>query len=76
MTPAAPTSQSLALLAASPRLPLLAAVAVRFAGVVTQWDHRQRSRKALAALDDHMLDDIGVTYAQARKESRRQFWQP
>ncbi|MCB1341335.1 MAG: DUF1127 domain-containing protein [Pseudooceanicola sp.] len=65
---------SLALLAASPRLPVLAVVALRFAGAVTQWDQRQRSRRALAGLDDHMLKDVGLTHAQARKEAKRPFW--
>ncbi|RPE72067.1 uncharacterized protein YjiS (DUF1127 family) [Pacificibacter maritimus] len=33
-----------------------------------------RQRKALAALDDHILDDIGVTRAQAEHESSRPAW--
>ncbi|GHF56554.1 DUF1127 domain-containing protein [Seohaeicola zhoushanensis] len=70
------TQPSLALLAASPRLPVIAMVALRFAGAVTQWDQRSRTRRALSSLDDHMLRDIGVTHAQARKEAKRPFWQP
>lgn len=70
----ASTSHSLALLAANPRLPVLAMVALRFAGVVTQWDQRRRTRHVLGTLDDRMLRDIGVTRSQARKEARLPFW--
>lgn len=34
----------------------------------------RRQRKLLAELDTHMLNDIGVTEAQAQKESRRPLW--
>lgn len=33
-----------------------------------------RQRRALARLDDHALDDIGVTRDVAEKEARRPFW--
>ncbi|MFX0544246.1 DUF1127 domain-containing protein [Roseovarius sp. S1116L3] len=33
-----------------------------------------RSRRALAALDDAALSDIGLTPAEARREARRAFW--
>lgn len=69
------TTYTLALLSSSPRLPVAAKVAVRFAGVMMQWDHRRRTRRALAELDHHLLEDIGITYAQARKETKRFFWQ-
>ncbi len=32
------------------------------------------SRQSLDALDDHLLDDIGVTRHQARREARRPVW--
>lgn len=32
------------------------------------------SRQSLARLDDAMLDDIGITRAQAQRESRRSMW--
>jgi uncharacterized protein YjiS (DUF1127 family) len=35
---------------------------------------RQRQRRALLALDGHLLDDIGVTARQAREEGRKPFW--
>ena len=34
----------------------------------------RRSRRQLLALDDRLLNDIGVTRAQAQKESRKAFW--
>ncbi|MFX0541156.1 DUF1127 domain-containing protein [Roseovarius sp. S4756] len=33
-----------------------------------------RSRRALAALNDAALSDIGLTPAEARREARRAFW--
>ncbi|MHA6262024.1 DUF1127 domain-containing protein [Arenibacterium sp. CAU 1754] len=69
------TAQTLNFLSTSPRLPLAATIAVRIAGVVATWDQLSRTRRDLAQLSDHMLDDIGLTYAQARRESKRWFWQ-
>ncbi|MGI9368807.1 MAG: DUF1127 domain-containing protein [Ruegeria sp.] len=33
-----------------------------------------RQRRALANLDDHALNDIGVSRAEAKAESKRPFW--
>ncbi|MEC8582329.1 MAG: DUF1127 domain-containing protein [Pseudomonadota bacterium] len=33
-----------------------------------------RQRRALAALDDHQLRDIGLTHEDARQEAERLFW--
>lgn len=35
---------------------------------------RRRSRRQLLTLDDRLLNDIGITRAQARKEGRKAFW--
>lgn len=35
---------------------------------------RRRQRQALLELDDHLLDDIGLTREQATKEARKPFW--
>jgi uncharacterized protein YjiS (DUF1127 family) len=35
---------------------------------------RSRQRRALAALEHHLLDDISVTRAQARSEAEKSFW--
>jgi uncharacterized protein YjiS (DUF1127 family) len=66
---------ALSILNASPRLSLVAALAVEFAGYVTRWHMTYRTRVELSLLDDHLLEDIGVTQAQARKEASRPFWQ-
>ncbi|MEM7122580.1 MAG: DUF1127 domain-containing protein [Pseudomonadota bacterium] len=38
------------------------------------WAHRYRSRRVLARLESHELDDIGMTDRQARVESIKPFW--
>ena len=35
---------------------------------------RRRQRRALAALDDHLLRDIGISREQARRECARPPW--
>ncbi|MCE8508994.1 DUF1127 domain-containing protein [Ruegeria pomeroyi] len=68
-------SPALMLLNASPRLPLIAALAVRFAATVTKWEQRRRTRLNLGKLDDHLLRDVGLTRQAARDEAARRFWQ-
>lgn len=66
---------ALMLLNASPRLPLIAALAVRFAATVTKWEQRRRTRVNLSYLDDHLLKDVGLTRSRADDEVARRFWQ-
>ena len=40
------------------------------------WLQRHRTRRALDALDDHMLRDIGLTRLDAARERSKRFWQP
>ena len=68
-------SPALTLLNASPRLPLIAAVAVRFAATVTRWEQRRRTRLNLSRLDDRLLKDVGLTRMAAKREYDRLFWQ-
>jgi uncharacterized protein YjiS (DUF1127 family) len=42
--------------------------------LVASWIERARQREALAQLDDHTLRDIGVTRAEAARESGKPFW--
>ena len=35
---------------------------------------RRRERRALGALDDRQLADVGLTRAQAQREARKPFW--
>jgi len=41
---------------------------------VSLWLNRSRSRRALATLDDRDLNDIGLTAAEASRESEKPFW--
>lgn len=68
-------SPALTLLNASPRLPLIADLAVRFAATVTTWEQRRRTRINLSYLDDHLLADVGLTPKQRTREVKRRFWQ-
>lgn len=36
--------------------------------------HYRRSRRQLLALDDRLLEDIGISREQAHKEGRKPFW--
>ena len=38
------------------------------------WHQRQRQRRALAELDDRLLQDIGLTRVDANREIRKPFW--
>ncbi len=65
---------ALILLNDSPRLPLIAVLALRFAATVTKWERQRRSRVNLSKLDDRMLRDVGLTRHQANREVNRPFW--
>ena len=53
------------------RAVLMAAIAT-----VVLWWERGRSRRVLATLDGHELQDIGVTRAEAQLEVEKPFWMP
>lgn len=44
------------------------------AATVALWRARHRDRRAIAALDDHMLRDIGIDRVAAEEVSARPFW--
>lgn len=46
--------------------------AIEVAGV---WMERYRQRRALQALPDHLLHDIGVSRVDADREGDKPFWQ-
>jgi uncharacterized protein YjiS (DUF1127 family) len=41
---------------------------------VKQWRRRAKERTELAALDDHMLADIGLSRAEAEFLANKPFW--
>jgi uncharacterized protein YjiS (DUF1127 family) len=50
------------------------AVLRRAAHAVLASSERRRQRHALAALDDHLLRDIGLTRSAIRAEASKPFW--
>jgi uncharacterized protein YjiS (DUF1127 family) len=46
----------------------------RPAGILLVWQERANQRHALASLEDHMLNDIGLTRAEAQREMAKPFW--
>lgn len=43
---------------------------------VALWVERGRGRRVLATLDDDRLRDIGISRAEASRESAKPFWMP
>ncbi|MEP4198101.1 MAG: DUF1127 domain-containing protein [Aliishimia sp.] len=56
--------------------PLTPVSTLALQAVVTfvKWEERRRTRNALKHLDDHLLEDIGLTRHAARKEVSLPFW--
>ena len=50
------------------------AAARAMAGLRAAW-RRQRERARIAALNPHLLRDIGVSWAEAEHEANKRFWQ-
>lgn len=42
--------------------------------LLLRWQELARQRRSLGQLSDHMLQDIGVSRADALREATRQFW--
>ena len=68
------TPDALTYLAGRPLTPA-AGFALRLVVAFVKWEDRRRTRVHLKHLDDHLLDDIGLTRAEAHKEFRRPFWE-
>ena len=49
--------------------------AVKVKLVVRTWIHRSNERRALAMMNQHMLDDIGLTAFDVSRETAKYFWQ-
>ena len=46
----------------------------RLYATIVAWQQRYELRRHLLAMDDRLLDDIGFTRTQARKEAAKPFW--
>lgn len=57
-----------------PRSRGLLDLAAHGAGLLLVWHERMRQRRALLALDDRMLQDIGLSRADVHAESNKPFW--
>ena len=42
---------------------------------VHAWIERSRQRRALQDLDDHLLNDVGLSRDEAKRECAKLFWQ-
>lgn len=42
--------------------------------VIGVWIERSRERRALANLDDRLLDDVGISRSEATREIAKPFW--
>ncbi len=47
---------------------------LRISQTLKMWYDRSQERRHLAALDDHLLRDIGINRANACKEASKPFW--
>jgi len=52
----------------------LAALAASVRRRLVRWCERTRERRALAALDDWLLKDMGVSRSDAMRECDKAFW--
>lgn len=51
-----------------------ASLVTRVLDTILLWRERQRQRRALEALPDHLLSDIGVSRLDATYEAEKPFW--
>jgi len=42
--------------------------------ILLRWQERARQRAALAALDDHLIKDMGLSRGAAAAEAAKPFW--
>ena len=48
----------------------------RVMSIVVLWQRRASDRTLLASLDDRLLQDMGLSRADAASESTKPFWRP
>lgn len=54
---------------------LSAALVWHAAARLVTWQERARERRRLAALDDYLLRDMGLSRSQVETEMRKHFWE-
>jgi uncharacterized protein YjiS (DUF1127 family) len=59
---------------AAPGLRRIGAGIAALLAIFGTWHERRRFRAELEELDEHLLDDIGLTPSQARSEAAKPFW--
>ncbi|TCL09288.1 uncharacterized protein YjiS (DUF1127 family) [Shimia isoporae] len=74
MTMTTTNLQSLTNRNANAQLPVAARLALSFAAMVTEWDQRVRTRRALSKLSEDHLWDVGLTVDDARLEAQKKMW--
>ncbi|MDR6287890.1 MULTISPECIES: DUF1127 domain-containing protein [Inquilinus] len=47
---------------------------MRLVDRLLDWQDRERQRRHLSSLDDHILADVGLTHGDVEEESRKPFW--
>lgn len=55
-------------------LPPMSRVAFGVAVAILGWETRKQTRRKLALLDEHLLNDIGLSPAEAEAETEKPFW--
>jgi uncharacterized protein YjiS (DUF1127 family) len=55
------------------RLPTQGLV-TRLVDRLLDWQDRERQRRHLSSLDDHILADVGLSHGDVEEESRKPFW--
>jgi uncharacterized protein YjiS (DUF1127 family) len=48
--------------------------AASITGTIREWNRRQKTRKALLEMSDHLLKDIGISRIEALREGNKAFW--
>lgn len=47
---------------------------LRLVDRLLDWQDRERQRRHLSSLDDHVLADVGLSHSDVEEEIRKPFW--